>query len=47
MGRNVKAGEQFFECKDIGPEPPLNKEGFWKKHVEKDKYSKERKPARR
>ena len=22
---------QFFECKDIGPEPPLNAAGFWKK----------------
>ena len=22
---------QFFECKSIGPEPPLNKDGFWAK----------------
>jgi len=22
---------QFFPCKDIGPEPPLNVEGFWRK----------------
>jgi hypothetical protein len=22
---------QFFEIKTIGPEPPLNKEGFWPK----------------
>jgi len=22
---------QFFECKDIGKEPPINVEGFWKK----------------
>ena len=22
---------QFFETKSIGPEPPLNIEGFWKK----------------
>jgi hypothetical protein len=24
---------QFFECKDKGPEPPLNAEGFWKRPV--------------
>ena len=23
--------ERFLECKSIGPTPPLNKEGFWKK----------------
>jgi hypothetical protein len=22
---------QFFECKEIGKEPPLNTTGFWKK----------------
>jgi hypothetical protein len=22
---------QFFECKEIGPEPPLNATGFWRK----------------
>ena len=22
---------QFFECKDIGKEPPVNAQGFWKK----------------
>ena len=22
---------QFFECKDKGPEPPINTDGFWKK----------------
>jgi hypothetical protein len=22
---------QFFDCKDIGPVPPLNTKGFWKK----------------
>jgi hypothetical protein len=22
---------QFFECKDKGPEPPINADGFWKK----------------
>lgn len=22
---------QFFECKKIGDEPPLNREGFWRK----------------
>ena len=24
---------QFFECREIGKEPPLNQEGFWKKPV--------------
>jgi hypothetical protein len=24
---------QFFECKEIGKEPPLNTSGFWKKPV--------------
>jgi hypothetical protein len=24
--------QQFLEVKTIGPEPSLNKEGFWKKH---------------
>lgn len=23
--------EKRFECKSLGPEPPLNKEGFWEK----------------
>lgn len=23
--------EQFFECKSLGPEPPINKEGYWQK----------------
>lgn len=24
--------KQFFECTKIADEPPLNKEGFWKKN---------------
>jgi len=23
--------EKFFKIEDMGPEPPLNREGFWKK----------------
>lgn len=47
MGRNVKVTEQFFECKDIGAEPPLNKKGFWKKNVTKDEYIQKRRTANR
>jgi len=38
--REFKAGDvtgarmnQFFECKDIGPEPDINAAGFWKRPV--------------
>jgi hypothetical protein len=45
MGRYVAKppvpnNKKFFECKEIGPEPALNKEGFWKKYViQEDKYN--------
>jgi len=28
----IKWTKKFFEVKTIAPEPPLNKEGFWKKY---------------
>jgi len=33
--KSVSWKEKFFECKKIGDEPPLNKEGFWKKRETK------------
>ena len=24
--------KKFFKIEDMGPEPPLNREGFWKKY---------------
>lgn len=32
---------QFFECKDIRKEPPINAEGFWKKPKHGFKIEKE------
>ncbi|MCK4240820.1 MAG: hypothetical protein KAX30_04295 [Candidatus Atribacteria bacterium] len=28
----VRWTEKFFKIVDMGPEPPLNREGFWKKY---------------
>jgi len=34
----IKNSERFFECEEIGKEPPLNENGFWQKYGEKDEH---------
>lgn len=40
--------KQFFECKKIGPTPPLNKEGFWEKpeHGISDEFKDAKRPPK-
>jgi hypothetical protein len=59
MGRSVKPiqpvknSDRFFECKPIGEEPELNKNGFWDKkdhwikNGKKDKHTSSIRPAKR
>lgn len=47
MGRDVAAdlrpiNERFFECKDIGEVPEINKKGFWGKDVKEIKLTTKR-----